>query len=175
MVACSSQDTEFMALSDACCEVVFIQNLLNSISFHVNKMTLFGDNKGSLCLAKDPTDHQKSKHIAVHYFFIHQCVEEQQVQVLLACKQHYHHVAIGPAGLFSQRLAMFPSMIPIKDGSLAMALSGIDTNTTNACPSCAFMVCGCHECFVHVVTTPHDPSRHYHFFLPSKKVYWHCN
>ena len=81
LVACSSQDAEFMSLSDACCEVVFIQSLLNSISFHVDKMTLFSDNKGSLCLAKDPADHQKSKHIAVRYFFICQCVEMQQVQV----------------------------------------------------------------------------------------------
>lgn len=70
-----------MALSDACREVVFIQSLLNSIGFHVDKTTLFGDNKGSLCLAKDPADHQKSKHIAVRYFFIRQRVEMQQVQV----------------------------------------------------------------------------------------------
>ena len=81
LVACSSQDAEFMALSDACHEVVFIQNLLNSIGFHVDKMTLFGDNKGSLCLALDPADHQKSKHIAVRYFFIRQRIEEQRVQV----------------------------------------------------------------------------------------------
>ena len=47
----------------------------------VDKTTLFGDNKGSLCLAKDPADHQKSKHIAVRYFFIRQRVEMQQVQV----------------------------------------------------------------------------------------------
>ena len=67
MVACSSQNAEFMALSDASHEVVFIQNLLNSIGFHVDKITLFGDNKGPLCIAKDPADHQKSNHIAVRY------------------------------------------------------------------------------------------------------------
>ena len=82
LVACSSQDAEFMALSDACHEVVFIQNLLNSIGFHVGKTDLFGDNKGSLCLAKDPADHQKPKHIAVRYFVVRQRVEEQRVQVL---------------------------------------------------------------------------------------------
>ena len=81
LVACSSQDTEFMALSDASHEVGFIQDLLSSIRFHIDETSLFGDNKGSLCLAEDPTDHQKSKHMAVCYFFIHQCIEEQQVQV----------------------------------------------------------------------------------------------
>jgi hypothetical protein len=80
-VACSSQDAEFMALSDSCREVCFIQNLLNSIGYHVTKSSLFGDNKGSLCLAKNPGDHQKSKHIEVRYFFIRQKVEEERVQV----------------------------------------------------------------------------------------------
>ena len=70
-----------MVLSNASREVVFIQNFLNSIGFHVDKTSLFVDNKGSLCLAKDPADQQKSKHIAVRYFFIRQRVEEQRVQV----------------------------------------------------------------------------------------------
>ena len=43
-------------------------------------------------------------------------------------------------------------------------------NTTNARPSFrAFMVCVGYECSVHVATTPHGPSRHYHLFPPSKK------
>ena len=48
-----------MVLSDASCEVGFIQNCLDSVSFHVG-LKLFGDNKGSLCLAKGPAhaDHQ---------------------------------------------------------------------------------------------------------------------
>ena len=73
LVACSSQDAEFMVLSDASCEVIFLQNLLNSVSFHVaiDKTTLFGDNKGPLCLAKDPADHQKSKHIADCVLLLH--------------------------------------------------------------------------------------------------------
>ena len=70
-----------MSLSDACREVCFIQNLLASLGYEVDKTTLFGDNKGSLCLAKNPQDHQKSKHIEVRYFFIRQKVEENRVKV----------------------------------------------------------------------------------------------
>ena len=80
-VACSSQDAEFMALSDSCREVCFVQNLLNSIGYKVDKTSLFGDNKGSLVLAKNPSDHQKSKHIEIRYFFVRQKVEERRVQV----------------------------------------------------------------------------------------------
>ena len=70
-----------MALSDSCREVCFVQNLLNSIGYKVDKTSLFGDNKGSLVLAKNPSDHQKSKHIEIRYFFVRQKVEERRVQV----------------------------------------------------------------------------------------------
>ena len=81
LVACSSQDAEFMALSDASREIVFIQNLLCSIGLKLNKTSLYGDNKGSLCLAKDPQNHQKSKHISVRYFFVRQKYEEGRLDV----------------------------------------------------------------------------------------------
>ena len=97
-VACSSQDAEFMSLSDACREVCFIQNLLNSIGYKVDKTKLFGDNKGSLCLAKNPQDHQKSKHIEVRYFFIRQKVEEGRVQV------HYVNTVEQLADLLTKAL-----------------------------------------------------------------------
>lgn len=35
-----------------------------------------GDNNGSLALAQNPCDHQKSKHIQVRYHFVRQQVEE---------------------------------------------------------------------------------------------------
>ena len=71
-----------MALSDSCREVCFIQNLLDSLGYQVTKTPLYGDNQGSLALAKNPSDHQKSKHIEVRYFFVRQKVDEGRVQVM---------------------------------------------------------------------------------------------
>ena len=61
--------------------MVFIQNLLLSIGFEIGQVPLFGDNKGSICLAKDPQDHQKSKHISVRYFYIRQRYEEGRIDI----------------------------------------------------------------------------------------------
>jgi hypothetical protein len=81
-VACSSQDAEFMALSDASREVIFIRNLLQGIGYKLEGPTaLFGDNNGSLALANNPCDHQKSKHLEVRYFFVRQKVEQGRVAV----------------------------------------------------------------------------------------------
>ena len=81
-VACSSQDAEFMALSDTSREVMFIRNLLKGIGYKLQGPTaLFGDNNGSLALANNPCDHQKSKHLEVRYFFVRQKIEDRQVSV----------------------------------------------------------------------------------------------
>ena len=86
-VACSSQDAEYMALSDTSREIVFVQNLLASVGYHVDGVTLHGDNKGSLFLAEHPGDHQKSKHIEVRYFFVRQKVEEGRLQFVKTTQQ----------------------------------------------------------------------------------------
>ena len=78
-VALSSQDAELMALSDCTREVVFLQNLLDSVGYSVPKVRLHGDNVGSLFVAENPGDHQKTKHIEVRYFFVRQKVEEGRV------------------------------------------------------------------------------------------------
>ena len=82
-VALSSQDAEFMTLSDTSREVVFIQNLLFALGY-MDKDTafpIFGDNRGSITLANNPSDHQKSKHLDVRYFFVRQKVEEERIKI----------------------------------------------------------------------------------------------
>ena len=83
VVALSSQDAEFMTLSDTSREVIFLQNLLYSIGFMTKDepMTILGDNRGSIAVANTPGDHQKSKHLEVRYFFIRQKIEDGRIQV----------------------------------------------------------------------------------------------
>ena len=78
-IALSSQDAELMALSDCSREILFLQNLLDSVGYSVPKVTLHGDNVGSLFVAENPGDHHKTKHIEVRYFFVRQKVEEGKV------------------------------------------------------------------------------------------------
>ena len=82
-VALSSQDAEFMALSDTSREVLYVQNLLLEIGFLEEDTTLpiFGDNRGAISLANTPGCTQKSKHLDVRYFFVQQKVEEGRISV----------------------------------------------------------------------------------------------
>jgi hypothetical protein len=79
VVAQSSTESEYMALSEAAKEAAWIRSLLSGLQYQgpdLNPIVLYGDNQGSLALAENPTFHRGSKHIAVRYHFIRQEVEE---------------------------------------------------------------------------------------------------
>jgi hypothetical protein len=82
VVALSSQDAEYMALSDGCREVVFIRQLLQLLGFRLNTTELLGDNNGSLAISNNPGEHQKTKHIQVRYHFIRQKIQDKEVKTI---------------------------------------------------------------------------------------------
>ncbi|GAA5861420.1 hypothetical protein JCM5353_003799, partial [Sporobolomyces roseus] len=79
-VAISSSESEYMAMSEASREAVWLRQLLVDLGFPPSSPTLIrGDNSGSLLLASHPTSHSRTKHIAIHYHFTRELVENQTV------------------------------------------------------------------------------------------------
>ena len=82
-VACSTQDAEYMSLSDTARETMFCRHLLLLLGFQLNTTPVYGDNNGSLALAANPGgEHQRSKHIDVRYHYVRQVQEEKEVITL---------------------------------------------------------------------------------------------
>lgn len=74
-VALSSLEAEYMALTQAAKEAIWIKSYLADIDVHVHgPVTVFGDNQGSLALAKNPVFHARTKHIDIQHHFIRDCV-----------------------------------------------------------------------------------------------------
>ncbi|GAA5972159.1 hypothetical protein JCM3765_007763, partial [Sporobolomyces pararoseus] len=79
-VAISSTEAEYMALSEAAREAIWLRQLLKELGYEVSKPTLIrGDNSGSLLLASHPTSHSRTKHIAIHYHFTRELVNDNTV------------------------------------------------------------------------------------------------
>ena len=55
--------------------------MLACIGFEIEPTAPFGDNNGSIALAQNPCDHQKSKHMQVRYHFIRQKVTEKVLSI----------------------------------------------------------------------------------------------
>ena len=84
VVAQSSTEAEYIAMSESAKEATWIRYLLEGLDYtgqDLERITLLGDNQGALSLAENPTFHRGSKHIAVRYHLIRQEVEEGRLQL----------------------------------------------------------------------------------------------
>ena len=73
VVAQSSTEAEYIAMSESAKEATWIRHLLEGLDYtgqDLECITLSGDNQGVLSLAENPTFHRGSKHIAVRYYLI---------------------------------------------------------------------------------------------------------
>jgi transposase InsO family protein len=81
-VALSSTQAEYMALSEAGKEAVWLRGLLKELGQEQSKPTvIFNDNISSQALAENPVYHDRSKHIDIRYHFIRELVETKVVDL----------------------------------------------------------------------------------------------
>jgi len=77
-VALSTMESEFMAACAAAQESVWLLQLLQELSCtFLSPMIIFEDNKACIDYTKNPSNHQRTKHISVRYHFIRDLVAQQ--------------------------------------------------------------------------------------------------
>ncbi|SYW77416.1 uncharacterized protein UHO2_07258 [Ustilago hordei] len=80
-VSLSTVEAEFIAATEATCEVLFLKQLLRSIGIATDTPTVYSDNTGCIQVSKDPAQHWKLKHIDTKYHFVRNNVQEGRVQI----------------------------------------------------------------------------------------------
>lgn len=98
-VALSSCEAEYMALSEACREAIYLKNLENEIAGHCNKIVLYNDSQSALKLANNHQSHKRSKHIDVRYNFIRDVISNEIIET------KYLPTASMPADLLTKGLS----------------------------------------------------------------------
>ncbi|KAG2782680.1 hypothetical protein PC111_g24477 [Phytophthora cactorum] len=86
-VALSSTEAEYMALSEATQEAVWLKVFLCELGEMANDeaVKIYEDNQGSIALAKNPEFHKRTKHIDIRYHFVREKVEDGQVVLHSVC------------------------------------------------------------------------------------------
>jgi hypothetical protein len=80
-LAHSSTEAEYMSLSDSSRQISWITNLLGELGYQLDPITLCGDNQGSLFLANNPAQNNRTKHIDIRYHYIKECVEQGKISL----------------------------------------------------------------------------------------------
>lgn len=73
--ALSTCEAEYMALSDASKEALFLRNLYSSIFKEDPTITLYEDNQSTMKLAANPILTHRTKHIDTRHHFVRECVD----------------------------------------------------------------------------------------------------
>ena len=77
VVASSTSEAEYVALSSAIQEVVWLQkSLISDIQATSQEPTLLmEDNQGAISIAKNPVAHSRTKHIDIRYHYIREAIQ----------------------------------------------------------------------------------------------------
>ena len=74
-VALSSIEVEYQGATVATCEVIWLWPLLQDLRIEVlTLIPIYCDHMSNMQLAKNPVFHARTKHIEVHYHFVHERV-----------------------------------------------------------------------------------------------------
>ena len=77
-VTLSTTEAEYMALTAAAKEGIWLRGLVSSLGLHHDQAIVYCDSLSAICLAKDQVHHERTKHIDVRYHFLR---DESRIKV----------------------------------------------------------------------------------------------
>ncbi|XP_035210361.1 secreted RxLR effector protein 161-like [Stegodyphus dumicola] len=81
-VALSSTEAEYMALSEAAKETVYLRDFLKELGYNIeHPTTIYCDNQGAQKITKNSVFHSRTKHIDIHHHFVREVYELGELDV----------------------------------------------------------------------------------------------
>nr|GEW02443.1 retrovirus-related Pol polyprotein from transposon TNT 1-94 [Tanacetum cinerariifolium] len=88
VVAFSTTKAEYMALTEAVKEVIWLRGLLKELGVKLNTMAVNCDNQDTIHLSRNHVFHERTKHINVRYHFIREVLEAKTAKALNVGTEH---------------------------------------------------------------------------------------
>nr|GEW57133.1 hypothetical protein [Tanacetum cinerariifolium] len=118
MEALSTTEAEYMALTEAVKEAIWLRGLLKELGVELNKVTVNCDNQGAIHLSRNHVFLERTKHINVRYHFIREVLEAKTVEVLNVGTEH------NAADAFTKLLSNIKTLILYSRSDQAQVLAG---------------------------------------------------
>ena len=82
IVALSTSEAEYVALTAATQDAVWLRLLLSDLKVALDEPTLLmEDNQGAIAIAKNPTSHARTKHIDIRYHFVREAMQKGTIEL----------------------------------------------------------------------------------------------
>ncbi|GJT00374.1 retrotransposon protein, putative, ty1-copia subclass [Tanacetum coccineum] len=81
VVALSTTEAEYIALTEAVKESIWLKGLLIELGVNLRSVVVNCDNQGAIHLLRNAMFHERTKHINVRYYFIREIVKSKAIEV----------------------------------------------------------------------------------------------
>ena len=81
IVALSTTEAEYVAITEASKEMIWLQRLMEELGKKHNCNTLWSDSQSAVHLARNPAFHARTKHIQLRYHFIRSALDEEWLKL----------------------------------------------------------------------------------------------
>ena len=81
VVALSTLEAEYIAMSEAAREATWVLRVLNELGANIRFIIIFADSQGAIALTKNPVFHNRSKHIEIQYHYTREKVANGEIQI----------------------------------------------------------------------------------------------
>ncbi|GKB47393.1 putative ribonuclease H-like domain-containing protein [Tanacetum coccineum] len=88
VVANSTTEAEYVAASNCCGQVLWIQNQMLDYGYNFMNTKIFINNESTICIVKNPVFHSKTKHIKIRHHFIRDSYKKRLIQVIMIHTDH---------------------------------------------------------------------------------------
>jgi hypothetical protein len=84
-LALNTVEAEYIAACEACTEAVWLRKLISGLFEQVpDSIVIYCDNQSCMRLSEHPAFHDRSKHIEIKYYFIHDKLQEGEVKLSIS-------------------------------------------------------------------------------------------
>jgi hypothetical protein len=70
LVALSTVEAEYIAVGHCCAQLLWMRHTLRDNGYKLNKVPLLCDNESAICMAYNPVEHSRTKHVDIRYHFL---------------------------------------------------------------------------------------------------------
>jgi len=100
VVALSTTESEYMSLTEAVKEAVWLKGLLKEFGYDQKSVEIFCDSQSAIALSKNNVHHERTKHIDVKCHYIREIIASGDIDVVKISTEK------NPADIFTKTLAV---------------------------------------------------------------------
>jgi hypothetical protein len=80
-VALSTAEVKYVAAGQCCAQLLWMRQTLWDFGYNLSKVPLLYDNESAICMADNPVEHSRTKHIDIRHHFLRDHQQKGDIKV----------------------------------------------------------------------------------------------